>query len=454
MEINMAISLEHKQLQEVRFSPAINHFRLNVFRVLRVTVSASLQEAQWQAEKMVSFASLNLSIPDEDPLPWLLPPNESNIRQAAHVIEQPYERLVQQLLWFNRSEEIDPLMDWLASCELGSLLGFVEQASHLPPLNMPVEGDQTEENTETIEVQSDQTDQQEIALSSEYAIPLVPEIPDAKIGFRLNCANVNLLLAATLLHYPDIFATTLIENVSWTEMWSASLKIWLELLDSPDFSTYVNDVASQLDDELLDDSAAETAARAIKVVLANMLIEEIKEVILRGDLSLLKQLTAIVAKAGFKNQLWHPLTNSIHALLRPNLITVVKQIENPGVITSSILFKYFSDIEEIIQRWNEIDPRNLLQTHELIDEAVLQGFYAITSLSYVGDLIGKVQDLLDVAASTAQLKSTRERIKAYKTQIIKFHAFETCYYCGKKERDQTKPVVIKSKRIDKVQRHF
>jgi hypothetical protein len=89
----------------------LNQFRLNPFRVLRLPVGAPLNQALWQGEKMLSLARLNLPPQEPDLLPWLPVNNEMEIKQSVQRMEEPLQRVVEQLFWFDFKS--DPMGDFL-----------------------------------------------------------------------------------------------------------------------------------------------------------------------------------------------------------------------------------------------------------------------------------------------------------------------------------------------------
>src|SRR5262245_9947290 len=82
-------------------SPGLDHFRLNVFRLLRLPLGISREEALWKAEKSMTLARAGLPHPEPDPLTWLAPADNIELGQAAQSIEEPIKRLIDQLSWFD-----------------------------------------------------------------------------------------------------------------------------------------------------------------------------------------------------------------------------------------------------------------------------------------------------------------------------------------------------------------
>ena len=78
-------------------STELSQFRLSPFRVLRLPVVATSAEVWWQAEKVLSLVRLNLPPQESDPIPWLPGNDEMEIKQAAQKLEEPLQRVVEQL---------------------------------------------------------------------------------------------------------------------------------------------------------------------------------------------------------------------------------------------------------------------------------------------------------------------------------------------------------------------
>src|ERR1051325_9454756 len=82
-------------------SPALRGFELNPFRVLRLEVDATTNDATFRAEAALTLAQAGLSPDEPDPLPWMKTANLYELQQAVQVVEEPLIRLKHQLLWFD-----------------------------------------------------------------------------------------------------------------------------------------------------------------------------------------------------------------------------------------------------------------------------------------------------------------------------------------------------------------
>ena len=79
----------------------LGQLRLNPFRVLRLPVTAEVDEAIWKAEEALTLARAGLSLAEPDILPWLPAPDDQEIRQAVQWIEEPLRRIIEQMFWFD-----------------------------------------------------------------------------------------------------------------------------------------------------------------------------------------------------------------------------------------------------------------------------------------------------------------------------------------------------------------
>ena len=88
-------------------SPVLSHFRTNPFRVLRVPPDVGVDEAIWRSEEALARSRAGLGLPDGEMIPWLVDPDEPEIRQAVQRIEEPLRRLTDQVFWFDPDHDSD-----------------------------------------------------------------------------------------------------------------------------------------------------------------------------------------------------------------------------------------------------------------------------------------------------------------------------------------------------------
>src|SRR5262249_34542032 len=87
--------------------PVLDHFRTNSFRILRLQPGVGVDEAIWQAEASLTRLRAGLPSPEPDLLPWMPEPDEPEIRQAVQRIEEPLQRRLDEIFWFDLEHDPD-----------------------------------------------------------------------------------------------------------------------------------------------------------------------------------------------------------------------------------------------------------------------------------------------------------------------------------------------------------
>lgn len=515
--VNTQSLTEHAQL--VVNTAGLNHFRLNPFQILRLSISASAKEAVWQEEKMLSLLRLGLPLKEKAPIPWLSIVNEMEIQQAVQKIEEPLERLVEQLFWFDFEADTSGglLREALATADADKLSLYLKKTEAVPTLDsLPppqpekqleeieadhaanaVEGtisvDKKEPDRATDDAPGETTQAVEIGENADEELEVAPEALRQAAAHQLNRANLQFLLAVSGFHgvgpmiqrqalsaamdgsrllrvsWEDEGRTSFCLNphallvnstdgedktVEWHRFWSEALAAWSKILQSPYFTTYVSHLIQRLEDELLDPGVVETLYRAIPTRFADILAGEIKNTIREGEGGRVSSLIHVASGAHFDRQIWETAFSSLNFYFQTELSDLTNLIEEPDAINPDTIRLYFSRLGQVKKRWQSLDPSDVLGLRKLLDDAVIRGYRAIASLSYVGRNLKEVRNLLDDAASYAFSISVREKINSHKAQITKFHRYETCYFCEQRERDPNYPVVLKGRKETSRERHF
>jgi hypothetical protein len=499
------------QAQFVVSTAGVNHFRLNPFQILRLPISASAKQAVWQEEKMLSLLRLGLPLKEKAPIPWLPIANEMDIQQAVQKIEEPLERLVEQLFWFDFEADTRGalLKEALATADADKLSLYLKETEAVPMLDsLPspqpekpleeievdhaakaVEGTISADKKESDQATDDVPDETAEAVGNEKKVDEALEVVSDTImqaaAHQLNRANLQLLLAVSgfqgigpmLQHQtpslgmnnsrlsplswqdegehsfclnPHALLTnstdTEDKSVEWHRFWFDALTTWSKILQNPYFAVYVSHLIQRLEDDLLDPGAVETLYRVIPTRFADILAGEIKNTIREGEGGRVSLLINIAASAQFDRQIWETAFSSLNFYFQTEISDLTNLIEEPDAINPDSIRLYFSRLGQVKQRWQSLDQSDVLRLRKLLDEAVIKGYRAVASLSYVGHKLKEVQNLLDDAASYAVTASVREKINSYKAQIAKFHKHETCHFCEQRERDPNYPVVLKGKK--------
>src|SRR3954447_802294 len=147
-------------------SSGLQLFRDNPFRLLRLPLSARSDEAVWKAEAAIALIRIG-EPPGDDLLPhWLPDADEMGIRRAAEALEEPLQRLCDQLLWFDFERARGGM----------ALRGFLAGETEEVPVLL----------TDLLSDDSGQPDSDERCLAAVHQL--------------LNAANLQLLLGFSALH--------------------------------------------------------------------------------------------------------------------------------------------------------------------------------------------------------------------------------------------------------------
>jgi hypothetical protein len=479
----------------------LNQFRLNPFRVLRLPVGAPLNQALWQGEKMLSLARLNLPPQEPDLLPWLPVNNEMEIKQSVQRMEEPLQRVVEQLFWFDfKSDPMgDFLLDRLSRNALRELQEFLSIKGNeltlesLLSMEKKVEKDNVISNDtpggEELAVQCKEDLSKETDIQTERAMDFLNDDGTNKLPLVfaqcINQANLKLLLALCIFHGIGLQTNdkanqsnykitdsitfswkkaadfsfvmnphelmgsggdTVLRNLDWKELWTDALNSWSKILTSTHFSSYLTYLFNKLGDEMLDEGAIETIIHAIHVRLADILVGEIKNSLNKGKDAQVSSLVDIAANARFDRPVWKVCFNTLNYFFQSDLSEINCLIEDDTAVTKDNIRHYFRRIDEIKLKWKGIDPLNTLGLLKIVDDSVLKGLDAIASLDYYGDHIEIAKNLLSEAVEIAHSNSAKERINTYCSQINQWHQYATCHFCGKRKSDPNYPLIVKGKK--------
>jgi hypothetical protein len=257
-------------------SPGLAQFRKSPFRVLRLAPAATAKQAVWKSSKALARARIGQALPDPDPTPWLAPGDEIEIQEAAQTMESPLARMVEQLLWFDPSDDPsgNALADALTASDGGSLHAYLDAAP-------------------------------------------------TRVAQRLNQANLCLLLGFSQLHGvgPAAAASSAAElaaltwqdqaglsvvtdahravrtaapgGARWADLLGKGITGWGDLLASPELADHVGTKIAALGDERVTADDLETLLSGVRTRLADLLVAETKLAISGGSLDQVSRLCAI-----------------------------------------------------------------------------------------------------------------------------------------------------------------
>ncbi|MEO1262699.1 MAG: hypothetical protein AAFZ15_28085 [Bacteroidota bacterium] len=458
-------------------SKGLHQFRLNPFNALQLKVSAKPEDAVWQGEKLLSLARLGVQQGEGQLLSWMPVVDETEISKAMQVIEEPLQRLLEQLFWFDFEGDPDGALLWegLAKKNGEKLYEYLEKTS-IAVLSAPA--DQAETMGEEPE---NFTGQEEV----DHGRLEEDEKKKISIAQFVNSANLDLLLGFSYFHgigpiiesddtekefadkklpglnWEKKGAVSQIVNphkliadvqaqmgreIKWPDLFSSAFQKWSSILSHPDFEAYVLKIIQNIDDDLLDESVVEFLINSIPTRLSDILVDELKELINQGQKEKTKKLLLIIAKSPFYNSGWKNNFHSLRHYYQVELSDLYKMSSSSQEEDARLLRIYFKRLEALNKRWRKIDSKGILGLNQLIEEAVLKAFNRITLLNHSQQNLEKILNLLDEATRVATERSLKNRIQQHKKKLIEYYEFNTCYYCGKRESDEKFPVIIRGRK--------
>ena len=181
--------------------PVLDHFRTNAFRILRLQPGVGVDQAIWQAEESLTLLRAGLPSPRPDLLPWLPEPDEPEIRQAVQRIEEPLQRLLDELFWFDLEHDPDGdlLRRALAELDPSALDEYLARGE---PDGLPRVPVAAINHDGTIEASPDSAPATGTNTSPDRDAPVdaVAEPDTEGVPRLLNQANLRLLLAGLSIH--------------------------------------------------------------------------------------------------------------------------------------------------------------------------------------------------------------------------------------------------------------
>ena len=484
----MPYSIKNSQNKTTK-SKGLNQFRWNPFHILRLPVATKPKEALWQGEKILSLAKLGLVEEATNYLSWLAPVEEIAVRQAIQKIEEPFQRLVEQLLWFDFDN--DPMGKLLQEgllekdgSKLQQYLAVVEKdlsgikvdkkqennnnntKENTAPLGEPIESDFLKKlNAEALGNLAQYINSANLALLLGYSYfhgtgPLIAtnalkinsaskepnELKWKKKGGDWQIVNPHRFLVEVKLQTE--------RTKQWPKLLSDAIQRWSILLNHPHFERYVYQFIQNLEDDLLDESAVEVIKASIPIRLADMLVEELKELISQGQQEKVNILLKIISTSSLYKTHWQNAFASLRQYYQIELSELYDLIGGGEENEGQQILRYLQRLEIIKKRWQKIDKSEVLGLNQLVDESVLKAFDRISSFSYSGNKLEQVQILLKESAKVAVAQSTMSKINSYKNKINEYHEFTICHFCGLREGDHENPILIKGERKERDNTQF
>jgi hypothetical protein len=404
-------------------SPGLAQFRKSPFRLLRLPLTATAQQAVWQCDKALARARVGMSLPDPDPLPWLPPGDELELQEAAQTMESPLARLVEQLLWFERPE----VRAALAAADGAALRAALATA----PATVADRVDHA--NLELL-----------LGLSALRgvgpALTSAAAAPPAELrwrdhgGLRLVEDPHRAVAAAGALH----------KDLAWADQLGRALAGWGALLDDVDFEAHVVTKIEALGDELLGADDAEAVLAALRARLADLIVGETRLELGQGRLAAVAQLAALAGKSGLDHEVWlvafRPLRAQFEAELaelQPEAATGKGEVEDVAA--------YLDRLGALAGRWRSLDDAQLLGLGALIDDAAGDALDRLKRSPATQQLEPRFREVLRRVGAVAISPSVRERIKAYEDRLTDYQG-AMCHFCGKRELEASSCASLSSQR--------
>jgi hypothetical protein len=434
-------------------APGLSHFGLNPFRVLRLPVDATSKQVLWQAEKVLSLVRLKLTPQETDLIPWLTGNTEIEIKQAVQKLEEPLQRIVEQLLWFDIS--LDPkgnlLQEGFMQGDTRKLWDYSQMKE--PELSLElISSDEVE--TDTIQkIFAHCINKANIylilALSEFHSIG--PQMIDEAIPTKVESSISKSTTWGkgkkfSFLMNPHELVKSggdIVLRISyWKELWTDALNNWYKILTNPHFSSYLKHIFNKLGDEMLDEGAIETIRQAIPQRLTDILVGEIKNALGKGAVKRVSILADIVEKYHLSKSVWDDAFDTLRFFFQTDLSDSNSLIENNSILAIEDIEHYFKRIGQLKQKWEVIDPNNKIGLLNLIDDALIKGLEAVNSLDYYSYNKEIVERSLAKIGEIAYSKSVIEKINIYRIQILELHQYAHCYFCGERNNNPNYPLVV------------
>lgn len=433
-------------------SPTLQSFEINPFRILRLSVDATTNDASMQSERILTLARAEISPDEPDPLPWLSPTGIYEIQPATQKIEEPLVRLTEQLLWFDavHDKSATSIESVLANPRGEFLQKYIAEKHTLPDLSA--------ENTEEPDV--------------------------GAVANAINQANLRLLLASAILNEVLIYNPSgsdelkKINKTDWKTIsgfkaiaeahtivmeaadknstaitvghhWKEALKRWNRILNHPWFSLYVGYCIENLEDDFVSTEDTETIEKSIRTRLANLAVAETRFLLLEGRYALATEIISALSQSGFDKRLLAPSLRPIYFLFQAEIAELESLLENTVQGDFNHIASYLKRLEVIKNRWSAIDASRIIGLSQLLDEAIEQAYLQLRTKAEASP---QLESLLEKTVNLASAKSLKERINSFRNELEEAKK-RLCHFCNETP-DYDKSVVIEGRVVTGVDHNF
>jgi hypothetical protein len=478
----------HSSPAAFKRSPVLAQFRTNCLRVLRLPPNVSVDQAIWQAEAALTRLRAGLPSPEPDLLPWMPEPDEPEIRQAVQRIEEPLQRLADELFWFDleRDPDGDLLRRALAELDpvlLNEYLDLGEADPVAPGPRSPIAFIKPD-GVIAVSPSAGAVPATNGEPSPDGSDPLDIDIGVSAAGVPrlLNQANLRLLLAALSLYdslADDVAATGALEDagqastLQWSPwhglescrdphrlrltegrpesanhrtvaLWTDSLARWLRLTQVPAFVEFVNQSIARLDDEVIGPDDAETVVTTATTRLMDLLVGELKAQFLAGRVGRVGALVEVAQASDVDPRRWGMAFRQLRPLIRTEVADLDPLLPDAEDRRFDDAALYLARLRTILTRWQSCDRSGLLGLGEIGDEAVSKVCdWLLHMESYAA--VDRLKRLYADAMGLATAESLKQRIA---TTVTRLNGLEqwACHFCRQRDMELQRSVVIKGKR--------
>lgn len=411
-------------------SPALALFRQNPFRVLRLSVESTAQEALWKGEKLKTLVRADIDDGDGDLTPWLKRGDEIDLQHAMQALEEPMKRIVEQLSWFDFTRDAHG--------------GLLEKAL-------------LEQNADGL---------------AEY---LDVSADDDGIPARLNRANLRLLLGFSRMHgtgpqaadanaaagadktaalsfsssgglsavnEPHLLLFAAGSTDAWVGLVEAGVRDWEALLDDDAFEIYVNERIAFLADDRLVDEDAEAIAAALRTRLADLMAGEMKQSMVGGRSLESAALAGVVSGSSFDAASWGLSLRPLRHVFERELQELNRLVDDSGPANVDDVDLFLRRLARVRARWERLDTQGLLGLAAIVDDAVVRAFDRLRTIEVDVGAADGLRKALERARTTAHSDAIKERVKAYANSFEEYMKHGVCAYCRKREYDPDNAVML------------
>jgi hypothetical protein len=412
-------------------SPGLGQFRKAPFRLLRLSPNATAKQAVWQSDKALARARVGMALPDPDPVPWLPQGDAIEIQEAAQTMESPLARIVEQLLWFDATDDADgaALIEAMVAAD-GSRLHAYLEAEHA----RSVAGRINEANLHLL-----------LGFSLLYGIgPALVAGGDAAQPVALAWKTTGGLSSVEDPHKAVRPTATLLgAAATWAGLLGEGVSVWGDLLASPELADHVRAKIAALGDELLTADDLEAVLSGLRTRIADLVVGETKLEITQGRIDNVSQLSAIAGRSQIDAETWLVAFRPLKTQFQSELDELAPDAETGlGVVEDANA--YLDRLSTLAQRWRPIDEAQLLGLSALIDDAIQEAFARLRGASHQTQLGARFAEVLARIGQVAHSPSFKERVNGYKERLVDI-ARAMCHFCGRRELDAAYCASVSSK---------